>query len=71
MIPLIYGIGDGRYTSCVSDHAYKRRGITELLYNVGSCSLAEGADDGGSFYEVALPIRTVHHTPSGVISSAR
>ena len=35
----------------------KRRGITELLYNVGSCSLAEGADDGGSFYEVALPIR--------------
>ena len=45
MIPLIYGIGDGRYTSCVSDHAYKRRGITELLYNVGSCSLAEGADD--------------------------
>lgn len=57
MIPLIYGIGDGRYTSCVSDHAYKRRGITELLYNVGSCSLAESADDGGSFYEVALPIR--------------
>ena len=69
MIPLVYGVCDGRYSVRVTDYGSIEGAVTEAFHQLCPGTLPNSADDRSSGSSSCFPSLSLQITPSRVIST--